>query len=546
MGLCLILGLGLRLWSAETTVRHADEMHYASDAGWSVRPLPDSWRLAFVREHALGHPSIDWNANQLVRAGDRPGARPGHPFLFPLVTGLVFAVAPPANLDAAVHTARLVNAVADASTIVLLPLLTGGLGAAPAAGVVAAACYAIFPPAAAYAGIALLEPMSAPLLVLALALVVRRRDRVGPVVGAGVATGLLLCTEIWSVTALPALGLLLLVDGKHRVRDLVAWLVASVATACAVTSPAAWMTSFGGDPFRTIRFDVHPTLRANLGYVADTQQWYFLGFGKHGYPMAYALARLHGFLTPVMLTAFVACAAVTIIRQRTRELLALYLPVLLLLAFAPPSDGIFRHHQAFPLVCAALGTALAALGARRAFVLLVPATAVGLLPVMPDRLNASGQVDLADLLVVNPGVQAPFSFYGSDNPLRIGVAPGMALTRRLFLPPGRYDVVVQAEGWPEVEIDGQVIVKGELASGPRKRGDSVYLDGWIHTLHLRSPVAQSRYGAVVVRPTPPEGPPRPTRAQLTPPTTVPTTSTLPVPPPAEPAGPSAQRAPAPG
>jgi hypothetical protein len=346
-------------------------------------------------------------------------------------------------------------------------------------------------------------------------------------------------TEIWAVSVLPALVLLLLVEGRHRVRDLLAWLVAGAATFCAVTSPAAWMASFGGDLFRVIRFDIHPTLRANLLHVADTQQWYFLGFAKHGYPMAHALARLHGVLTPVMLAAFVGCAAVTMVRQRTRELFALYLPILLVLTLTPPSDGIFRLHQAFPLLCAALATTLVGLGALRSLALLVPVTAVGLLPVMPDRLNAAGQLDLGDLLLVNPAVQAPFGFYGPDNPLKINVAPGMELTRRIVLPPGRYDAVVQADGWPEVVLDDQMIVKGELKIGARQRGDSVYLDGWIHTLKLRSPMALSKYGMVVIRPTPPEGPPPPPTKpeQRTPSTTVAVTSTIPGPLPTDPAPP---------
>lgn len=501
LGLCVAVGLGLRLWSAQTTVAHGDEFHYVSDAGWSVKQVPGEWRWSFVHDHGSDHRYLDWKRNTLNPWKDERVPRPAHPFLFPLVTGTVFLLAPPPDLDAALRRGRVVNAVADSTTILLLPLLTSGLGAGPGAGLLAAALYAIFPPAATYAGIALLEPMSAPLVVLALALVLRRRDRVGPVLGAGIATGLLLNTEIWSISALPAIVALLLMNGTHRLRDLALWLAGGAAAFVVVTSPAAWIASATSDPFRMLSWDLVSTLRFNLEYVADTQRWYFLGFAKHGFPMAHALARLHGVLTPGLLSLFAFSALATVLRQRVQELVALYLPVLLLLALTPPSDGIFRLHQAFPLVCAASAVALASLGALGRIAVLVPATIVGLLPILPDRLNDIGQVNLANMLLVNPGVQAPYNFYTRENPLKINLAPGMELTRRIWLPPGRYDIRVLVDGWPEVQLDDHLIIKGQLTFGARKRGDTVDLDGWVHTLRLSSPIAVSKYGAVVIRPT---------------------------------------------
>ncbi|MCW5889703.1 MAG: hypothetical protein KIT14_04050 [bacterium] len=504
LGLCVAIGLGLRLWSANTTLAHGDEYHYVGDAGWSVVAVPGDWRWDFVRSHAVEHRYIDWKRSVLWPWANERTARAGHPFLFPLVTGTVFALAPPATPDVALHRGRVVNAVADASTILLLPLLTGGLGAPPAAGLVAAALYAIFPPAATYAGLALLEPMAAPLVVLAMALLLRRRDRVGPAVGAGVATGLLVNTETWNVALLPAIGAVLLLERPRRVRDAGAWLVGAAATFLAVTTPTAWTAAATSDAFRVLRWDVAATLRHNLGFLADTQGYYFLGFAKHGFPPARALASVHGVLTPGMLALFAVSTLATVLRRRGRELVVLYLPVLLLLALTPPSDGIFRLYAAFPLACAAMGTALAGLGALGRTALLVPATAVGLLPILPDRLNDIGQVNLANMLLVNPSVKAPYNFYTATNPLRINLAPGMEITRRLWLPPGRYDVRVLVDGWPEVKLDDHEIIAADVTFGPRKRGDTVDLDGWIHTLRLSSPVAVSKYGAVVIRPTPPE------------------------------------------
>lgn len=505
LGICVAVGLALRLWSANTTLPHGDEYHYAGDAGWSVVAVPGEWRWDFVRSHAADHRYIAWKHDRLNAWADERVPRPGHPFLFPLVTGAVLAVVPPANQDAALYRGRIVNAVADSATILLLPLLTGGLGAPAAAGLVAAALYAIFPPAATYAGLALLEPMGAPLLVLAMALLVRRRDRLGPVVGAGVATGLLVNAEIWNVAVLPAIVAVLLMEGRHRARDAAAWLASGAVAFLAVTTPAGWMAAVGSDLFRVFRWDVPSTLRQNLGFVADVQTYYFLGFAKHGFPPARALARLHGVLTPAMLALFAGSALVTVLRQRSRELVVLYLPVLLLLALTPPSDGIFRLFAAFPLACAAMGTALAELGALGRVALLVPATVVGLMPILPDRLNAIGQVNFAHMLLVNPRIQAPYNFYTRENPLKIHLAPGMEMTRRLFLPPGRYDIRLLVDGWPEVWLDDHQIIEGKVSFGARKRGDTVDLDGWIHTLRMTSPVAVSKYGSVVIRPTPPEG-----------------------------------------
>jgi hypothetical protein len=522
LGLCVAVGLGLRLWSAQTTVKHGDEYHYVSDAGWSVKAIPGDWRWSFVHAHGLDHRYLDWKRSKLNAWRDERAPRAAHPFLFPLVTGTVFLVAPPPSLDVAIERGRVVNAVADSTTILLLPLLTSGLGAGPGAGLLAAALYAIFPPAATYAGIALLEPMSAPLVVLALALLLRRRERLAPALGAGVATGLLLNTEIWSVALLPVLVAVLLSERSHRLRDLVAWLAGGIVAFLVVTSPAAWLASATADPFRTLSWDLPRTLRENLAWVVDTQRWYFLGFAKHGFPMAWGLARYHGVVTPVLLALFAFAALATVVRLRGRELVALYLPVVLLLALTPPSDGVFRLHPAFPLVCAASATALASLGVLGRLLVLVPATVVGLLPVMPDRLNEYGQVNLANMLLVNPGVEAPYNFYTPENPLRIHLAPGMELTRRIWLPPGRYDVRVLADGWPEVQLDDHLIIKGEITFGVRKRGDTVDLHGWVHTLRLTSPIAISKYGAVVIRP---EGTVPPTTTTTTRPGAKPTTST---------------------
>src|SRR5205085_6966114 len=129
-------------------------------------------------------------------------ARLGHPCLVQYVAGPVVAMVRPASARQAVPIVRRMAAVADATTVLLLPSLATALGAPDAAGLGAAALYAVYPPAVAYGSLAYLDPALAPLLVLLLVRLLATARTGAGWVGLGIVTGLLISTKQVGLIAL--------------------------------------------------------------------------------------------------------------------------------------------------------------------------------------------------------------------------------------------------------------------------------------------------------------------------------------------------------
>lgn len=494
------LGFGIRLWHArDTGFVHMDEVHTATDGLWSVWPYDAEARWRFVRGHVRDHPLLHLRDGRMMAWA---GERPPHPGFGALVHGVVLGLRGSTDWSVAVRVVRVLNAVADSATIALLPLLVAAAGGGAAMGVGAAFLYAVFPPAVVFGSLANQEVLAVPLVVLALVLAAAPGAGFGRALAAGVATGLACAADRAGVAALAMTPIALAAGAARPAVALPAWAVAAVASLVALVEPVGWLVAM---LTTTTWREPLAALRENAGWLVQSVRWYWTGFERHPTPLAPGLAYVNVVAAPLVFVAAAGAAVWTLVRRRWREVLAFWLPAALVLALVPPSNGVFRVHAAFPLACGGLVTAAASLGVLRTMLLVAVAAVVAVRPLLPDRLDADGRVDLVRVLATNPRHDEGAQLVAPGAPVRIALAAGEPpLVRRLWLAPGRWVLETSTDGWLHVEMDGKpVIVPG---SHPRPvRRVEVDLEGRLHTIAISSPVAASRVFGITLRPAAPPG-----------------------------------------
>jgi hypothetical protein len=496
----VLLGGGLRALNLATAFVHPDENHYAEDASWLVAPLPLRTGIHFLRDHPGVHYRLSPDTGALTPwPTTGPNLLGGHLPLHAYVAGLAIAVVRPTSRQSTTLVARGVDVVADTTTIALLPALVTVLGGSAAAGLAAAALYAVFPPAIVYGSLANLDPFLAPLLVALLVVVLRASDRHGRWIAAGVLTGLLACAK---QPGLLAFGLVPLLGWRHP-RGLVIWAVTAAVVVVSLVSPTAYLQGLRqpSDPYLQLRFEPLAFVAGNLVALSQPATWYWFSFNYHGRPLAYPFAHVHQVVTPIYLLGYALALPALASRGRWRALLTLFGPTAFLLSFIQPSNGTSRFHMVAPLVCGAIALAANVVPRRGLFALAALAILVALAPLLPSRPGADGAVDLGDVLFWNP--QAP-QRYGFYSPLKgrsivVQVEASVPLSRRLWLPAGTYEVGVRSDGPVDVTLDGQPAITNGAGRGP-------VTVGRVPRIALSTPTS-ARLKEITVRPAPTASPP---------------------------------------
>jgi hypothetical protein len=490
LALIVALAVALRAWNAGTAVFQPDEPDLMEDAAWSVSPLPLGTAIDFLRRHPRDHLRLIPGTSTLVPRGPE---NPGHLGLYPFLMGLVVYVAQPHGLREAVLLGRAANILADGLVIALVPRIVAGLGGSVEAGLLAAALLAFYPPAIVYGSTANLDPLLALFLAL-LVLDLLRPPRHATWLLAGILTGLCVGEKQTGLVALAWVPLVWLLASARRPGALLAWALPTVALAILIADPLAYLDALRHPthPFVELTFDPVHKVVGNVAWLAEPSSYYSLSFSRHAEPLAPLFARVHRLVTPGYLLLFAAGLAGALVRAEPKSLLFAVVPVLMVLAFIQPSDGMWRFHLLCPLVASLAALEITRLSARWRRSLLVVALAVGLVPLLPQRPQAGGAVDLGELLFMNPHARQQPGFYAwwKMTPLVVTLPPGVELRRMLWLAPGPYDVTALARGDARVEIDGHEV----LPPGTTGR---VELDGHLHRLAVSLPQGGLLAGLVV-------------------------------------------------
>ena len=481
LALIVALGLALRAWNAGTAVFHPDEPDLMEDAAWSTSPIPLSTAIDFLRRHPRDHLRIVPGTATLVPRGPE---NPGHLCLFPFLMGLVVFVVQPQGMRAAVLLGRGANILADVVVIGLVPRLVAGLGGGAEAEWLAAGLLATYPPAVVYGSTANLDPLLALLFVLLL-LDVLGPPRAGTWLRAGILTGLCVGAKQTGLVALAWVPFVWLLRPPRRPGALLVWALPALAVAVLIADPVAYVDALRHPTNPYVQLTFHPVtnVRANLSMLADPAIYYSLSFSRHGEPLAPLLARVHRVVTPAYLVLFGAGLAWALIRRDRKALLFVVAPILMVLAFIQPSDGMWRFHLLCPLVAALTAVQFERLTALWRLPLLVVAIAAGVVPLLPQRPLANGAVDLGELLFMNPQARQHPGFFAwwKGAPLVVTLPPGVELGRTLWVAPGPYDVTATAQGGVRVLIDGrEVLPPGVIRS-------RVELEGHLHRLAVSFP-----------------------------------------------------------
>jgi hypothetical protein len=491
----VVAGFALRFANAETALLHDDEKtHVAADAMWLRSRLPIGEAIRFLREHPDDHSRL-----YPVRGVVEPWvlSKPkntfwGHPTLSSYVTGAVFAVVPPSGPLAAVRTARLVSVAADVAALALLPGAVRALGGSTAAALAAAALYAVFPLAVSSGSIASFDPLLAPLMVLLVRVLAGAEIRF---LAAGVLSGLLISTKETGLVVLAAVPLAA-TRSPRRARGLAVWALATFAVVALFLDPAAYARRLLAprEPGAAVRLEPLAQLLGNVRMLASPLEHFWIGWAKHGYPRAPLLAHLNVHVAPVYVAAAVAAFCAALLRRDRRLLLVLYPPILLTLAFIPPTGAVRRLQMIAPLLCAAIACELARLSRRGRIATLVAAVAIAASPLLPARPRPGGRVDLADLLFHNPAARQRSTFFnpGEGRPLVMRVPRGVAVERALWLSPGRYRVAIEASGDLRASLGGRPL---SLDSGPA----AVEIEDRLNVLRLVAPEGSTLRSIVLRR-----------------------------------------------
>lgn len=466
-----LVGLALRFLNVNTAIFHHDEEHYVGDATWArFHPIPPG-TLHFLRSHPKPHPRLNYETGVIDLWPADHRLNQGHPALYAEVVGLLFLGLQPAWPEHALRVGRTVNAVVDAMGILLLPGLATALGGSPATGLLAAALYASYPPAITYGTIGNIDPPLAPLMLLVLSLLLTGNGGFRHASLLGLATGLLINVKQTGLVALvcvPVAGLLL---GRLRVRDLLTWAAVTAVVTTALTDPMSYIDSLvrPTHAMGTLQLTPFATVLGNLDWLAHPSRWYWLSFSFHGKPLSSMFARIHHLLTPTFLVVFAAAFVASVGRWRWRELLVVWLPVALTLAFIPPTNGVWRLHLISPLLCLGAALLLGRMWWWSRIGLVLVGFAFGVAMVLPPWSGFGGPIDFGDLLFMNPASEQPSYFLRSG----ISVVPDTALTRRYWSPAGRYRVAMDGDPGIEVQLDGQPVTGSTAA---------IELSGRLHRL----------------------------------------------------------------
>lgn len=482
--LAVVVGGLLRFAGAITSNPHPDEEHYVEDAMWAYGNFETVSRVEFLREHPRTHYRLSFQDGVVSEwpppfEGRGRFGRIGHPTLQAWIWGALFWLHRPASLEAAIRCARIVNAGTDVVAIALIPALVGVLGGSVSAGVAGAWLYALFPPSIAYAGIANQDPLLAPLLAMLAIGVLRCTSLIGWS-GIGVVTGSLAAAKQTGLLAfaLVPLWALLRSDRKTLLPGLGVWLVAALLCTSLFVDPFAYLESILHPKFRMGAVGVAPWERGwmNLGYLLRVGEYWGLGFDLHGAPPEWLLARPHTVLTPGWLAAAGVTASLALWQRRLLEVFVVWLTVVLVLATLPPTDGMWRLHLLWPLICA--GIACGFDRTRRLGRVTVVAAGVlaALVGFLPARLGADGGVPLGDLAFANPAVHIPYGVHRTG--LSLNLPARATLSRSVVIAPGRYNVAADTTGPMMVRVDEESWVV--LSSAP----EEIEVVGWLHSIEV--------------------------------------------------------------
>lgn len=482
--LAVAVGLTLRLATAITSYPHPDEEHYVEDAMWAYGHFDNVSLLEFLREHPRTHyrlsfPDLAISVWPPPFEGRGRFGRIGHPTLQAWIWGAMFAVHQPESLQSAVRTARVVNALADTSAIALIPVLIALLGAATTAGAVGAWLYALHPASVAYAGIANQDPILAPLLLLT-AIGSLRAVRVRSWVCVGVATGLLVAAKQTGLVVLLLVPLWVLQRARLPtvVRMLPIWGTAALATASLFVNPLAYFDAVLHPAFRMGAVGATPWSRAwsNLGYLIDIGHYWGIGFDLHGGPPEWLMARPHAVLSPAYLLVSAIAFLIAVLKQRRIEFAVIWLTVIFALASMPPTDGMWRMHMLWPLVCTGIACSVGGV-VRVGRIAIAAASAIVMLAAFaPAYPTSDGNIRLADIAFANPGVTLPYNVHRTG--LVLQLPPGSQVSRTVLLAPGRYTVLIDATESPLFEFGDESWVA--FSTTPTE----IELSGWVHSLKL--------------------------------------------------------------
>jgi hypothetical protein len=480
--LLLLLGVVLRLWNAETAYVHGDDNHTASDAK-AVGALPPGEALRFLREHPREHPRYLAGERELTSWASSPAPRPGHPALLTyLLAPIIGALGP--TIEDGVRVARITNAILSSLTVLLLPAIVAAAGGSAGAGLLAAALYAVLPPIVVYDSIANAEPLLSLLVVVLVWLCVRGGRGLGRWVAAGVVTGLALGTELPGLIALVLVPVNLLRLPAGRLAAFAAWGVATIVVFGLFTSPAAYVEGLlqPGAPFRELQPNVPQTLVGNVALLADPSSYYWLSVARHSRPLAWVFAKPHYLVTPGVLFLAAAGLALMLVRRRARMLVVLALPIVLVLALVPPTDGLWRVLPIFPFVCAAAAYAFTSVSMLARLGLLVPGIVLGFHPFLPQYIPPSGgRIDFERVLLQDPSLNPPHRFHGAENPLKVRLGVKQVLKIPVVLQPGAWAPGAAGKGNFVVMLDDK------NAKTVSARPPHVQLqDGWFHTVDVTS------------------------------------------------------------
>jgi hypothetical protein len=381
--------------------------------------------------------------------------------------------------------------VLDATAIILLPLLARALGASTGAGLFAAFLYAFLPMAVTYGSIANLDPVMAPLVVLLVWLLAPPEAGRWRWIALGGVTAALIATKETALVALAVVPIAAWLRCKDAFAGLAIWgAVTLLGSALLLDLPGyAGRVLSPGIPGSSIELEPFERLVGNVRLFLDASSHGWLGFGRHGRPLAPLLARLHHVVNPVFVVACLAAFLAAAARRDRSALVLLYLPVLAIIAFLPSDSAVPRRmHLVVPLLCLGIACEIARLPRRGRIVAALAAVSIGLSGLLPQRLLGQ-RVDLAGLIFANPGLESvqPTGYYKpwEHRPLVLVVPREGVIEGSLWLSPGTYRARAFTDGRVDVSIDGQPVGS--------ERATMVSLQGWRHDLLISSP------GGAVVR-----------------------------------------------
>ena len=361
-----------------------------------------------------------------------------------------------------------------------MSVLAAALAGSSGAGLLAAALYALYPPAITYGSLAYLDPLLAFFVCAALTLAVTRPVSwfaVGMLVGAAIST------KQSGLVALALVPLAGMACSTLTLRGAFTFALACTLVFLCFNNPQTYLAGLLDpiDPYGQLRPSPLDSFKRNMSFLASPDSYYWLSYTKHGRPYAAELAPYHYLLTPAYLAAFALSTLHALSTRAGRVLATAYAPILVTLALLPPSDGAWRVQMLSPLLCCAIAYSSFELRKGGRIVLAMAAVAATAWALVPAPLSESGQLSLGDLLRRSEVTDQPIAVYRRyrGEPVRVHLAPSESVRYRFRAKPGKYRFTVEATGWNAVEIDGSGVFVG--ASG----SETTTLSGHFHEIEIK-------------------------------------------------------------